>query len=50
MGEQGGLTLIKVGDWRLALLFKLLLCILLVYVVSLHVIPGIELEDIVVFL
>ena len=44
------LTLIEVGDWRLALLLVLLLRILLVCVVSLHVIPGIELEDIVFFL
>lgn len=45
--EEVWLTLVKIGDWRLALLLELLLSILLVGVVSLHVVPSIELEDVV---
>src|SRR5689334_3839872 len=46
-GKKIALTLVKVGHGRLALHGVLLLSILLVCVVSLDVIPGIELEDIV---
>lgn len=48
-GAEGGvpLTLIKVRHGRLTLHLVLLLGILLVYIVSLHVVPGVELEGIV---
>lgn len=48
--EKVKLTLVKVVDGRLALHCKLLLGVLLVGVVSLDVVPGIELEDIVLLL
>lgn len=46
-GKRIGLTFVKVGDGRLSLHLKLLLSILLVRIISLDVVPGIVLEDII---
>jgi hypothetical protein len=46
MGRKGH-TFVKIRYWCLALPCVLQLCILLVSIVSLYVVPGIELEDIV---
>ena len=48
-GHRGaGLTFIKIGHGRLALLLVLLLSVSIEVIVRLHVVPGVVLKDVVI--